>query len=227
MTDSPIVALSNVSKHYGEDSGTVVALDDITLAMPRGSFMAVVGASGSGKSTLLSILGLLDVATTGQHRFNGEEMGGTTRRERARLRADAVGFVFQAYNLISELTVIENVIVPLRYQGRPKQERIARAREALVRVGLQNRSEFYPAELSGGQQQRAAIARAIAGDPSLLLADEPTGSLDTANGTAIMELLGALNQQGTTICLVTHDLACAHHATSGIELSDGRIVRAW
>lgn len=227
MTDTLIVALTNVGKDYGEGTGSVAALAAINLAVPSGSFMAVIGASGSGKSTLLSILGLLDVPTAGEYLFNGQDMGVTTRRERARLRAHGIGFVFQAYNLIAELTVLENVIVPLRYQGRPKRERMELATEAIARVELQNRMEFYPAELSGGQQQRVAIARAIAGGPSLLLADEPTGSLDTTNGQAIMELLASLNRQGTTICLVTHDPECARMATSGIELKDGRIVREW
>ena len=193
--------------------------------MQRGDYLAIAGPSGSGKTTLLSLLGLLDSVSGGSYTLNGTDVSRLSGAERARIRNREIGFVFQAFNLIGDATVAENVELPLTYRGMPAQERKARVAEALEKVGMSHRTRHYPAQLSGGQQQRVAVARAIAGKPSILLADEPTGNLDSTNGESVMKLLGELHREGATICMVTHDPRYAEHAARTIHLFDGRVVR--
>ena len=186
--------------------------------------MAISGPSGCGKSTLLSILGLLDTPTAGVYRLNGESVEDLNARQRARIRKRHIGFIFQAFNLICDLTVFENVELPLTYRGMPSSERKQRVEEALERVGMAHRMKHYPSQLSGGQQQRVAVARALGGDPSVLLADEPTGNLDSKNGEAVMDLLQDVHQGGATICMVTHDPRFEARAKKVVRLFDGKIV---
>jgi putative ABC transport system ATP-binding protein len=224
MNDAVAVSLVNVSRRFQTDAGTVTALEGINLDIQRGEYLAIIGASGSGKSTLLAILGLLDTISAGEHWFEGVRVHGASVAERAARRGQGIGFVFQTFNLISDLTVQANVELALKYQGVTKSVRASLAEVALGRVGMLGRRSAYPNELSGGQQQRVAIARAVAGSPSLVLADEPTGSLDSENGAIIMELLRDLNAAGTTICLVTHEACYAAQAGRIIRLVDGKVV---
>jgi putative ABC transport system ATP-binding protein len=200
------------------------ALGGIHLAIQRGEYVSIAGPSGCGKSTLLAILGLLDSPTDGTYILNGKEVQRLKMSDRARIRNREIGFIFQAFNLIGDLTVYENVELPLTYRGMPASERKKRVHDALERVGMSHRVKHYPSQLSGGQQQRVAVARALGGDPSILLADEPTGNLDSANGEAVMDLLRELHRNGATICMVTHDPRYSRYADRTVHLFDGRIV---
>ncbi len=224
MTERPLISFSGVERHYGEGGGLIRALAGVDLTISRGEFIAIMGPSGSGKSTAMNIIGCLDRSTGGVYRFNGVDVTGLTRDQRALLRRNYLGFVFQGYNLLARTTAIENVELPLIYRGMGRRERRQRAVHALHRVGLAGREHHTPAELSGGQQQRVAIARAIVTDPLVLLADEPTGNLDTARSREIMQLLTRLNQdQGITVVMVTHEADMAAFATRTIRFVDGRI----
>jgi putative ABC transport system ATP-binding protein len=222
--DDVLVKLDGVSKLFQTDEVETHALARVSLELRRGEFLSVEGPSGSGKSTLLSILGLLDAPSSGRYLLEGGPVEALTAAARAQARNRRIGFIFQTFNLIGDLSVIENVELPLGYRRMPRAERRARAEQALERVKMSHRARHYPSQLSGGQQQRVAVARAIAGDPALLLADEPTGSLDSKNGDAVMELLHELHASGATICMVTHNPAYARTATRAISLLDGRIV---
>ena len=221
----PLIELDGVTKVFYTDEVETHALSGIHLSIQKGEYISIAGPSGCGKTTLLSILGLLDSPTDGVYSLNGRPVSGLTASERARIRNREIGFIFQAFNLIGDLTVYENVELPLTYRGMPSAERKQRVEAALERVGMAHRIRHYPSQLSGGQQQRVAVARAIAGDPLILLADEPTGNLDSKNGEAVMELLRELHQGGATICMVTHDPRYARHADRTIHLFDGQVVR--
>ncbi|HMA22547.1 MAG: ABC transporter ATP-binding protein [Gemmatimonas sp.] len=221
----PVVELTGVTKIYGQGDTAVIALGGIDLRVDDGEFIAIMGPSGSGKSTCMHILGCLDTPTSGSYRFRGVEVTTLTRNQRALLRRHYLGFVFQGYNLLNRTTALENVEVPLIYRGLAVAERRALARQALVDVGLESREHHTPAELSGGQQQRVAIARAIVTEPSLLLADEPTGNLDSKLGREIMELLVQLNEaRGITIVMVTHESDIAAYARRQVQFRDGLLV---
>jgi putative ABC transport system ATP-binding protein len=194
------------------------------LEIMKGEYVAISGPSGCGKTTLLSLLGLLDTPTGGEYLLEGQPVAKLEPAERARVRNRQIGFIFQAFNLIGDLTVYENVELPLTYRGTSAAERKERVQNALEKVGMSHRVKHYPAQLSGGQQQRVAVARAVAGDPAILLADEPTGNLDSVNGESVMELLRELHRNGSTICMVTHDQRYAKHADREIDLFDGRVV---
>ena len=225
MTDAPLISLSNVSRSYGTGEARVVALDGVDLTIRRGEFVAIMGPSGSGKSTAMNIIGCLDRPTSGTYRFDGIEVQSLEPDQRALLRRHVLGFVFQGFNLLSRTTALENVELPLIYKGMPAAERHARARAALEKVGLQGREGHDPAQLSGGQQQRVAIARALAGDPMLILADEPTGNLDSQRSHEIMQLLQRLNRdEGITIVMVTHEQDIAAYAGRLVVFTDGRIT---
>ena len=220
----PVIQLDGLSKVFMTDEVETHALSEISLEIGKGEYFAISGPSGCGKSTLLSILGLLDSPSKGSYKLNGrpaEELSGS---ERARVRNREIGFIFQAFNLIGDLTVYENVELPLTYRGMPSAERKKRVQDSLDMVGMAHRIKHYPSQLSGGQQQRVAVARALAGSPSILLADEPTGNLDSQNGESVMELLRKLHGEGATICIVTHDPRYAKFADRTIHLFDGRIV---
>ena len=219
-----LIHLEGVTKVFMTDEVETHALAGIHLSLQKGEYISIAGPSGCGKSTLLAILGLLDSPTDGTYMLNGKAVQGLKLSERARIRNREIGFIFQAFNLIGDLTVYENVELPLTYRGMPGAERKKRVHDALERVGMSHRVKHYPSQLSGGQQQRVAVARALAGDPSILLADEPTGNLDSANGEAVMNLLRELHQAGSTICMVTHDPRYADFADRTIRLFDGRIV---
>ena len=223
MSES-LIHLKGVTRVFATDEVETHALEGIDLDIERGEYLSISGHSGCGKSTLLAILGLLDSPSGGTYLLKGGPVQDLKLSERARIRNREIGFIFQAFNLIGDLTVYENVELPLTYRGMPGSERKKRAQEALERVGMSHRMKHYPAQLSGGQQQRVAVARALAGDPSILLADEPTGNLDSANGEAVMELLTELNRAGSTICVVTHDPRYAAQAHREIHLLDGRVV---
>ena len=219
-----LIELTGVTKVYGSGAAATHALRGVDLRIDEGDFVAVMGASGSGKSTCLNILGCLDTPTSGSYLFRGVEVSTLSRNQRALLRRHYLGFVFQGYNLLSRTSALENVELPLVYRGIPRAERRRLARSALAAVGLQGREEHSPAELSGGQLQRAAIARALVTGPQVLLADEPTGNLDTARSIEIMELLTAFNRdQGTTIVMVTHETAMAAYADRIIQFVDGQV----
>jgi putative ABC transport system ATP-binding protein len=222
--DAALINLEEIAKRFHADGVTVTALHDVSINVDAGEFIAIVGPSGCGKSTLLSILGLLDTPSGGAYWLGGRPVASLSRAERALVRNEQIGFVFQSFHLIGDLTVLENVELPLSYRGVSVAERRERARAALEQVGMFDRLAHYPTQLSGGQQQRVAIARAVIGRPLVLLADEPTGNLDSANGESVMELFGALHAQGTTICLVTHDPRCEAAASRVIRLHDGRVV---
>jgi putative ABC transport system ATP-binding protein len=226
MTQPAAVELRNVTKVFTTREIETHALSNVSLRIERGEFIAVVGPSGGGKSTLLSILGLLDDATTGKYYLGGRDVDGLDVNDRAKIRNREIGFVFQSFNLIGDLSVYENVELPLLYGGMPGSERVARVESALQRVDMLHRRNHLPSQLSGGQQQRVAIARAICGEPTLLLADEPTGNLDSRNGDGIIELLSELNAAGSTICMVTHDPRYARQARRRVFLLDGRILDA-
>ena len=219
-----LLHLDGVTKVFLTDEVETHALAGIHLDIKKGEYISIAGPSGCGKSTLLAILGLLDSPSDGTYTLNGKEVQGLKMSERARIRNREIGFIFQAFNLIGDLTVYENVELPLTYRGMPGVERKKRVHDALERVGMSHRVKHYPSQLSGGQQQRVAVARALAGDPSILLADEPTGNLDSANGEAVMDLLRELHRGGATICMVTHDPRYARYADRSIHLFDGRIV---
>ncbi|HEX4275910.1 MAG TPA: ABC transporter ATP-binding protein [Bryobacteraceae bacterium] len=220
----PLIHMEAVKKVFVTDEVETHALEGIDLDIQRGEYISISGPSGCGKSTLLAILGLLDSPSDGAYILNGRPVQDLKLSERARIRNREIGFVFQAFNLIGDLTVYENVELPLTYRGMGSAERKRRTQEALERVGMAHRMKHYPAQLSGGQQQRVAVARALAGDPSILLADEPTGNLDSANGEAVMDLLTELHKGGATICMVTHDPRYARYADRSIDLFDGRIA---
>src|SRR5437762_10360621 len=223
-SSQPLLRLENVSKVFVTDEVETHALQSIHVDVKKGEYLSISGPSGCGKSTLLAILGLLDTPTDGTYYLNGKPVTGLKLSERARIRNREIGFIFQAFNLIGDLTVYENVELPLTYRGMPGAERKRRVQEALERVGMSHRAKHYPAQLSGGQQQRVAVARAVVGDPAILLADEPTGNLDSTNGGAVMELLRELHRNGATICMVTHDPRYAAHADRSVQLFDGRVV---
>jgi putative ABC transport system ATP-binding protein len=220
----PVIRLDGVTKVFYADEVETHALSDIHLEIHAGEYLSIAGPSGCGKSTLLSILGLLDSLSAGRYWLNGRPAEKLTFAERARIRNREIGFVFQSFNLIGDLSVYENVELPLTYRGIPAQERKKRVQEALEKVGMAHRMKHFPSQLSGGQQQRVAVARSIAGQPLILLADEPTGNLDSSNGDAVMGLLQDLHRSGATICMVTHDPRFARHAERTIHLFDGRLV---
>jgi putative ABC transport system ATP-binding protein len=221
---APLIQLNGVRKVFFTDEVETHALADVHLEIREGEYVAINGPSGCGKTTLLSILGLLDTPSDGSYLLEDKPVANLTPAERARIRNRRIGFVFQAFNLIGDLTVAENVELPLTYRGMPGAERTKRVQQALEKVGMAHRAKHYPVQLSGGQQQRVAVARAVVGDPAILLADEPTGNLDSTNGEAVMELLRALHRAGATVCMVTHDPRYAKHADRSIHLFDGRVV---
>jgi len=221
----PLIRLADVKKVFYTDEVETHALSGINLDIKQGEYLSIAGPSGCGKSTLLSILGLLDTPTDGQYLINQNPVENLSSSERARIRNREVGFIFQSFNLIGDLSVYENVELPLTYRGMKSGERKKRVTEALESVGMGHRASHLPSQLSGGQQQRVAVARAVGGQPSILLADEPTGNLDSTNGEAVMELLRALHRGGATICMVTHDQRYAQHADRIVHLFDGIIVK--
>jgi putative ABC transport system ATP-binding protein len=223
-TDQTLIKLDGVTKIFYTDEVETHALSGIHMDIRQGEYVSIAGPSGCGKSTLLSILGLLDTPTDGAYTLNGKAVANLSLAERARIRNREVGFIFQSFNLIGDLTVFENVELPLTYRGMKAAERRTRVTEALEKVGMAHRAKHLPSQLSGGQQQRVAVARALVGQPLILLADEPTGNLDSRNGEQVMELLQELHSQGATICMVTHDPRFARHAGRTIHLFDGRIV---
>jgi putative ABC transport system ATP-binding protein len=220
----PVIALDVLSKVFYTDEVETYALSEVTLTIQRGEYVSISGPSGCGKSTLLSILGLLDTPTSGRYRLNTRAVEDLPTAERARVRNREIGFIFQSFNLIGDLSVYDNVALPLTYRGMPPSERKDRVLAALARVDMQHRARHLPSQLSGGQQQRVAVARSVVGSPSILLADEPTGNLDSKSGGAVMDLLRELHQEGATICMVTHDPRYAQHAERTIQLFDGRVV---
>src|SRR5262245_48757080 len=219
-----LIQLDNLKKIFYTDEIETHALAGIHLEIRPGEYVAISGPSGCGKSTLLAILGLLDSPTEGAYRLKGAPVGTLSAAERARIRNREIGFIFQSFNLIGDLSVYENVELPLTYRGMPSAERKQRVQKALERVGMAHRAKHLPSQLSGGQQQRVAVARALVGEPAILLADEPTGNLDSRNGEAVMELLKELHAGGATICMVTHDSRFSRNAERTVHLFDGRIV---
>ena len=222
--DTPLIDLQAIGKVHLTEEIETHALSEIDLRIRRGEFVSIAGPSGSGKSTLLSVLGLLDAPTTGKYVLDGRSVEQLDASERAEVRNQQIGFIFQSFNLISDLTVHENVELPLVYRGMSSKERRARVQEVLERVDMTHRARHMPSQLSGGQQQRVAVARAVAGNPLILLADEPTGNLDSANSESVMDLLRDLNRAGSTICMVTHDPRCSRYAERIVRLFDGKIV---
>ena len=229
MASSPqqqetLIRMEDVKKVFYTEEVETHALSGIHLDIRRGEYVSMAGPSGCGKSTLLSIIGLLDSPTDGRYLLNGKPVQSLDFAERARIRNQEIGFIFQSFNLIGDLTVYENVELPLTYRDMASAERRRRVQNALERVGMAHRMRHYPSQLSGGQQQRVAVARALAGEPLILLADEPTGNLDSKNGEAVMELLDNLHHEGATICMVTHDERFARHADRIVHMFDGKIV---
>jgi putative ABC transport system ATP-binding protein len=220
----PLLELQKIGKTFQTDDVETHALSNVELSVAKGEFLSISGPSGSGKSTLLAILGLLDIPSIGEYRIDGHDTAKLDPVKRAAMRNKSIGFIFQAFNLIGDLTVEENVELPLTYRGMPAAERKKRVAEALESVRMSHRARHLPGQLSGGQQQRVAVARAVAGDPLILLADEPTGNLDSKNGDAVMELLCQLHANGATICMVTHNEDYAKKATRVVHLFDGRVV---
>ncbi len=220
----PLIQLEGVTKVFYTDEVETHALASIHLEIKKGEYVSIAGPSGCGKSTLLSLLGLLDSPTEGKYGLDGRQVADLTLADRARIRNLQIGFIFQSFNLIGDLTVFENVELPLTYRGMKAADRRQRVNESLERVGMAHRARHLPSQLSGGQQQRVAVARAVAGNPLILLADEPTGNLDSKSGEAVMELLRELHRGGATLCMVTHDPRYARHADRTIHLFDGRIV---
>jgi len=220
----PLIQMDDIKKVFYTEEVETHALTNVHLDIQEGEYVSISGPSGCGKTTLLSILGLLDSPSGGRYSLNDQEVAGLNFSERARIRNREIGFIFQAFNLIGDLTVFENVELPLSYRGLPASERKDRVIAALEKVAMSHRTKHYPAQLSGGQQQRVAVARAVVGQPSILLADEPTGNLDSKNSESVMSLLDDLHGQGATICMVTHDPRWARHANRNISLFDGRIV---
>ena len=223
-SNGSLIRMDAVEKIFRTEDIETHALANIDLEIGRGEYLAISGPSGCGKSTLMSILGLLDTPSGGSYTLNGQSVAELNHADRARIRNREIGFIFQSFNLIGDLTVYENVELPLTYRGMSSAERRQKTSAALQRVGMAHRAKHFPAQLSGGQQQRVAVARALAGDPLILLADEPTGNLDSKNGDAVMALLEELHGNGATICIVTHDPRYVHHAERTIHLFDGRIV---
>jgi putative ABC transport system ATP-binding protein len=223
---APLIQMQGIRKVFHTDEVETHALADVHFEIQRGEYVAISGPSGCGKTTLLSILGLLDAPTSGEYFIDGQPVARLAPMDRARVRNQQIGFIFQAFNLIGDLTVFENVELPLTYRDMAASERRDRVQSALERVGMTHRAKHFPAQLSGGQQQRVAVARAVAGDPAILLADEPTGNLDSKNGEAVMGLLQELHQNGATICMVTHDARYAQHADREVHLFDGRVADA-
>jgi putative ABC transport system ATP-binding protein len=219
-----MIELNHLTKRYRAGDVETRALDAIDLVIEAGEYVAITGPSGCGKSTLLGLLGLLDTATSGSYRLQGEEVSGLTSRQLAAIRRGRIGFVFQSFNLVDELTVRDNIQLALRYGDLPEKAQRARVAEVLERLGMAHRAAHHPSQLSGGQQQRVAIARAIAARPALLLADEPTGNLDTAHGQDVMQLLRELNEEGTTLIMVTHSAEHAALASRTVRLLDGRVL---
>jgi putative ABC transport system ATP-binding protein len=219
-----LIRLEGIKKVFYTDEVETHALSEVHLEIRKGEYVAIAGPSGCGKTTLLSLLGLLDTPTGGEYWLDNKPVAQLSASERARIRNREIGFIFQAFNLIGDLTVYENVELPLTYRGLPAADRKQRVMSALEKVGMSHRIKHYPSQLSGGQQQRVAVARAVAGEPLILLADEPTGNLDSTNGEAVMDLLQALHRAGATICMVTHDPRYARHADRAIHLFDGRVV---
>ena len=224
QAEKPLIHLDGVTKVFLTDEVETHALSGIHLEIQHGEYISIAGPSGCGKTTLLSILGLLDTPSGGEYTLNGKQVANLSFSERARIRNREIGFIFQAFNLIGDLTVFENVELPLTYRGVPAKERKERVLEALERVQMSHRQKHYPSQLSGGQQQRVAVARAVVGKPSILLADEPTGNLDSKNSEAVMQLLDELHQDGATIAMVTHDPRFARYAKRTVHLFDGKIV---
>jgi putative ABC transport system ATP-binding protein len=227
MTEAgqPLIQIQEMTKVFYTDEIETHALSGIHLTIAKGEYVAMSGPSGCGKSTLLSIIGLLDTPTGGKYELNGHAVESLNFAQRSRIRNQEIGFIFQSFNLIGDLTVYENVELPLTYRsGMTQAERKRRVQESLERVAMAHRIKHYPSQLSGGQQQRVAVARALAGSPSILLADEPTGNLDSRNGEAVMELLQNLHSEGATICMVTHDPRFARHAERNVHLFDGKVV---
>jgi putative ABC transport system ATP-binding protein len=223
-TNGTVITMHGVKKVFFTDDLETHALSEIDLEIKKGEYLAIAGPSGCGKSTLLAILGLLDSPSGGDYQLNGKPVSSLTLSERTRIRNREIGFIFQAFNLIGDLSVYENVELPLTYRGMGAAERKQKAINALERVGMAHRMKHYPAQLSGGQQQRVAVARALVGDPLILLADEPTGNLDSKNGDSVMDLLRDVHANGATICMVTHDPRYADHAERTVHLFDGKIV---
>ncbi|HEY6333889.1 MAG TPA: ABC transporter ATP-binding protein [Blastocatellia bacterium] len=223
-SEQPLIRMEGLTKVFLTDEVETHALSGIHLEIRSGEYVSIAGPSGCGKSTLLSILGLLDSPSEGTYTLKGKPVSNLTLSERARIRNREIGFIFQSFNLIGDLTVFENVELPLTYRGMRGSERRQRVNEALERVGMSHRAKHLPSQLSGGQQQRVAVARAVAGEPSILLADEPTGNLDSKSGEAVISLLKELHDMGATICMVTHDPRYAQHADRSIQLFDGRVV---
>ena len=219
-----LIRLEGIKKVFLTDEVETHALSGIHMDIKQGEYVAISGPSGCGKSTLLAILGLLDSPSDGKYWLNGQEVADLPMSQRARVRNREIGFIFQSFNLIGDLTVFENVELPLIYRGMKSAERRERANAALDRVGMAHRAKHLPSQLSGGQQQRVAVARAVGGQPSILLADEPTGNLDSKNGEAVMDLMRELHRGGATICMVTHDPRYAAHADREVHLFDGRVV---
>ena len=224
VTSDLLLHLSDIRKIFLTDEVETHALAGVQMEIRKGEYVAIAGPSGCGKSTLLSIIGLLDSPTDGEYQLNGRSVASLSHNDRAYIRNQEIGFVFQAFNLIGDMTVYENVELPLTYRGMAGPERKRLIGQALERVGMAHRMKHYPAQLSGGQQQRVAVARAVAGEPSMLLADEPTGNLDSANGESVMSLLHELHQAGATICMVTHDPRYAAYADRTFQLFDGQVV---
>ncbi len=224
FTINGLITVSNIYKIYNKGENEVRALNGVSLSIDPGEFVAIVGQSGSGKSTLMNILGCLDTPTMGEYYLNGENVAGMNEKQLTQIRNYQLGFVFQGFNLISGLDALENVELPLLYRGIPKAERHSLAKEALAKVGLTDRERHKPDQMSGGQQQRVAIARAIAAKPPIILADEPTGNLDSKSGAAVMQILNSLNAEGNTVILITHDEKIAGAAARVVQIQDGRIV---
>lgn len=220
-----MISLTDVYKIYSDGDSEIRALDGITLHVSRGEFVAIVGASGSGKSTCMNIIGCLDIPTSGKYMLNGIDVSTMNEKELSHIRNKQLGFVFQQYNLIPKINIVENVELPLVYRGLPPSKRRAMAMEALERVGIADRWSKYPAQLSGGQQQRVSIARALAGNPPVILADEPTGALDSKTGREVLDFLKKLNDEGNTIILITHDNSIASETKRIVRIHDGQIIQ--
>ncbi len=225
-TETPLIHMRGIRKVFHTDEVETHALSDVHFDIHEGEYVAISGPSGCGKTTLLSILGLLDTPSAGEYSIAGESVARLAPVDRARVRNQQIGFIFQAFNLIGDLTVFENVELPLTYRDMAASERRDRVQAALEKVGMTHRARHFPAQLSGGQQQRVAVARAVAGEPAILLADEPTGNLDSKNGESVMELLRELHAGGASICMVTHDVRYVAHADREVALFDGKIVAA-